>query len=218
VSRLDELLSSAGSSDPASLERMRASLQAELTKPPPRSWRVDVVLLLAAAWGAGLAVGIVLLVAGQTTASLLSQHAAAFAWLFLTGALAASAAIAPRSTFFRVAGPIALAAGPVGLVLLRLYAGGAASAAPPWVCTVSHLAVGLVPLAVGVVVLKRSAPSGTRALFCGVAAGTAGALLGELGCGQDWLHVAVFHVSAWLLVAAATALVGLRVKRSSYAP
>jgi len=218
MSRVDELLASAGTSDAAALERMRGALKAEAAKPMSRSWKGDAVLVLAAAWGAAVATAAFLIMAGQSGAELLAQHRAALAWILVTGGFAAWAAMAPPRRLMRVVAAVGVVAAPVGLVLLRLQAGGATSAQPPWVCTVSHLAVGLLPLLVGLAMLRRSAPSMMRGLLCGIAAGTAGALVGEIGCGQDGVHVALFHVSAWVAIAVVCALAARRGKRSSYAP
>src|SRR5581483_1736845 len=68
MSRVDELLASAGTSDAAALERMRGALKAEAAKPMSRSWKGDAVLVLAAAWGAAVATAAFLIMAGQSGA------------------------------------------------------------------------------------------------------------------------------------------------------
>jgi hypothetical protein len=55
-------------------------------------------------------------------------------------------------------------------------------------------------------------------LALGVSAGTTGAMVGELGCGRDALHVLLFHVSAWLVMVAVGALLSLVIRPRSHAP
>lgn len=79
-------------------------------------------------------------------------------------------------------------------------------------CSVGHVAVGLLPLAVGLWSLRQSAWSWRRALATGLGAGTAGAFLGGLACHQGARHVLVHHVGAWLVVALACVAISRRVR------
>ncbi|MBL8958017.1 MAG: DUF1109 domain-containing protein, partial [Myxococcaceae bacterium] len=63
-----------------------------------------------------------------------------------------------------------------------------------------------------------SAPHPVRAALAGLAVGTCGALIGEVGCAQPWQHVLVYHLSAWLALMGACAVFARRLARSSYAP
>jgi hypothetical protein len=180
-----------------------------------RSWRGDAALVLASAWGVALAITAVLAALGQTGPELLERHAGALAWVLVCGGVAAVAALGPIRRSTRFVAVLAAIAAPVVLVLLRVRAGGETSRLPQWVCTVSHLGVGIVPLVVGLSVLRRAAPSPARAVLCGLAAGTAGALVGEVACAQSWEHVALFHVSAWAALAVICARVSQRLQRSS---
>lgn len=216
-SKLDELLQQAPV-DTASLQRSRGLLAAELKRPRPRSWRIDAVLLLAASWGVAALVAVALFAAGATGAELLSRHGASIGLLFAVGTSCAWAALAPPSwgrLGFAVAAGLS---GLVGLVVLRAMGVTAPSAQPEWLCTATHLGAGVAPLGVALAMLKKSAPHPVRAVLAGLAVGTCGALIGEIGCAQPWQHVLVFHLSAWLALVAACAVVARRLVRSSYAP
>jgi hypothetical protein len=102
------------------------------------------------------------------------------------------------------------------LVLAR--GAGLPSATPEWVCSVSHVALGLLPLGFALWALRQCAWRWTRALAAGLGAGTAGALLGELACHRGGLHVLVHHVGAWLLIGAATVLISRRARPRTFAP
>ncbi len=216
--KLDDLLKQPASIDAPSLDKARAALAAELKGPRPRSWRADAALLLAASWGMAALVAVVLFIAGATATDLIARHGAALGLVFAVGAACAWSALAPPSRgrlFFSAAMGLS---GLVGLVVLRALGLSAPSATPEWVCTLTHTGVGIAPLAVALMVLKKSAPHPLRAALAGVAVGTCGALIGEIGCGQPWQHVLVYHLSAWLALVAACAVFARRLVRSSYAP
>ena len=215
--KLDALLKDAPV-DTASIERSRALLQAALKEPRPRSWKADAALLVLSSWGMAALVAVVLLMSGATGAELITRHGAALGLLFAVGTASAWAALAPPSggrLFFSAALGFS---GLIGLVGLRALGITAPSALPQWICTVTHLGVGIAPLVVALMMLKKSAPHPLRAALAGLAAGTCGALIGEIGCAQPWQHVAVFHLSAWLALVAACAVFARRLSRSSYAP
>jgi hypothetical protein len=94
----------------------------------------------------------------------------------------------------------------------------AESTLPEWVCTLSHVGVGLVPLVVAVTVLRGAAFRPLRALLAGLSVGTTGAFLGELACTQSWQHVVGYHLSAWAIAAVATLVVSLSLEPRSFAP
>jgi len=95
---------------------------------------------------------------------------------------------------------------------------GAPSSTPEWVCSASHLGIGLIPLAFALWGLRQSAWRWSRAIAAGLGAGTAGALLGELACHRGALHVLVHHVSAWIVVAAACVFFSRRARPRTFAP
>ncbi len=214
--KFDELKDSAF--DPASLERSLAALEGELAKPPPRSWRADVALLLAVSWGLAGAMTLVLFFTDPGTGALALRHLPALGLLLGTGGLAAFAALSPPGRLPVAAALVAAGLGLSGLVFLRALDTTAASTLPPWVCTLSHLGTDAIPLVIALLCLRRSAPHTPRALLAGVAAGSCGALIGEVGCGQSWQHVLLFHGGAWALIALASAVIARRLKRFSYAP
>ncbi|MBX7100909.1 MAG: DUF1109 domain-containing protein, partial [Myxococcaceae bacterium] len=57
-----------------------------------------------------------------------------------------------------------------------------------------------------------------RAALAGAAAGAAGAMLGELACAQSALHVAAFHLPAWLLSAVGGLVLQRLIRPRSFAP
>jgi hypothetical protein len=95
---------------------------------------------------------------------------------------------------------------------------GAASATSEWVCSLSHVGVGLLPLAVGLWSLRQSAWTWRRAFGAGLGAGTAGAFLGELACHKGATHVLAHHVGAWLFVALACVVISRTLRPRTYAP
>jgi ABC-type dipeptide/oligopeptide/nickel transport system ATPase component len=75
-----------------------------------------------------------------------------------------------------------------------------------------------VPLAIGLFALRRADLRLLAGVSLGVSAGTTGAMVGELACGRDATHVLLFHVTAWVAVVAAGALLSRVVRPRSYAP
>ncbi len=131
----------------------------------------------------------------------------------LFGAWAALAPAARRAQGLSI---LLSLAGAVAVVGLRGQ--GVPSALPPWICTISHLGVDLVPVAVALLALRRAAITPWRAWATALAVGAPGALVGELGCGQGATHVALYHLPAWGL-ALAVVVVGSRWLRPvSFAP
>ncbi len=198
------------------LEAVRAAARAELRGGKPVApWPKQLAALLGIVGGIAVGAAGVLLASGQTTASVIAGHGAQVLTLMAVAVVAGIAALRPNSP----GRWIAMAAGAVGaasLVFLRVP--GGPESPTPWMCTVSHLGAGLVPVVVAVMLLRGSARSVTKALLAGIAAGCTGALLGELGCEQSALHVAIWHLGAWALVIAATVAVSRRIKPRSYAP
>jgi 4-amino-4-deoxy-L-arabinose transferase-like glycosyltransferase len=198
------------------LAKARAAVMAEAKGQRRAGWKGGalwasgtVVFLAAAVAGTLLAVG-------ACTLETVSSRAATLIALTATGVVTMWAALRPQGHVSRIlsVGVVALSA--VFIVFVR--GPGAPSLQPEWLCTVSHLALGLVPAAVVITVLRGMAPHRLRSTLAGLAAGTTGAIAGELGCGQSSAHVAVFHLSAWGAVALLVALVSSTLAPKSYAP
>jgi hypothetical protein len=219
MTKLDDLLSSISNGQPGAdpgLEKMRAALFAELEVAPKRSWRGDVLLVVGTCWLAFLAAAAALVFSGQVQAAHLLARAVPLSMLAGVVAVAGFAALAPRNRTQLLVGYLVAAVGLIGLVLLR--GEGHPSTTAPWVCTVSHAAFGAGPLVLMLSLLRKSALGAARTALAGLAIGATGAMLGELSCEQGWAHVAVWHLGAWLGLAAASLLVSRRLVPRSYAP
>lgn len=204
--------------DPSSLARARAAALAELrARPTAVSWRRQAARLVAIELGLSLAGGVATLATGLARPAEVLGHLLTLAPLVAVCALGAVATVAPRGGIaWRF---IVLALAPAVMALLVLARGaGLSSATPAWVCSASHVAVGLGPLTFALVALRQSARSWTRALAAGLGAGTAGALLGELVCRRGAQHVLVYHLGAWALLALAGVAVSRWLAPRSYAP
>ena len=197
------------------LQRVRGALGAALAE-RPRRWRRQAALL-----AAGLAAFTVLLagalgLAGNWAVNVGPARFLDLGLLLMAIALGGWAAIAPPT---RMRSALALGSAALTMVaVVALRGPGLTSALPQWVCTVSHLGVDLVPLAVVLWRMRVAAPSLWRAIAGGLAAGVPGAALGELACGQGARHVALFHLPAWLLVVALSWALSRRLRPASFAP
>jgi hypothetical protein len=202
--------------EPAERLKLRAAAHAELTQ-PMRVWRRDARNLVLAAWGLAAALTTVLMVTGNSSASLVLGRLATVIPLMGLAALAAWWAVAPGG---RKARAVVVAASVVTMVALVVTRGaGHPGSQPEWFCTVSHLTLGFGPLVLAMVTLRRTAPNVVRSLVAGLAMGTVGAISGEVGCDQGWQHVLVFHLAPWLMLTATSVFVMSRMKRRwSYAP
>ncbi len=198
------------------LARVRAAMMAEAKLPKRAGWKAGVLAASGTVLGLATAVAGVLLAVGACTLDMFSSRAVTLASLITVGIVTMWASLRPRGHVARLIslGLVVLSAGLI--VLVR--GAGAPSPQPEWVCTVSHLAVGLAPAAVVIVLLRGMAPNRLRSVLAGLAAGTTGAIVGEFGCGQSTGHVAIFHLSAWAAVALLVALISSRLTPRSYAP
>lgn len=198
------------------LAKARAAMLAEAAAPRRAGWRAGLVKASGTVLGLGAAVAGVLLMVGACTVDFLASRAVSLSALLTVGLVAMWASLRPQGLMSRLLslGLVAVSAG----VIVLVRGAGAASTQPEWVCTVSHLAVGLAPAAVVITLLRRMAPNRLRGVVAGLAAGTTGALVGELACAQSAVHVATFHLSAWAAVAVAVALISSKVRATSYAP
>ncbi len=200
------------------IARVRARMQQELAaRPPVRPWRRDALLLVLAVLGLFAAVAAVGLGIGAFDPETARVHLPVIGLLALTCLVGGLGAIAPRRPALRAGALVLGALSAAGLVLDRLGVQPPPPAAP-WLCTVSHLGVALPPLVVGLLLLRRLAVRPVRAISAGIAIGTVGAMLGEIGCSRGWAHVLEFHVSAWAIVVIAFVALSTRVKPRSYAP
>lgn len=215
---LDSLLSHAYPADAASLERTLAVARKELAlRRTVRRWRSQAVWVFSSTVAMGLLVASVLLVLRQVTFATLWSRAPLFLMLWITGAVCAWGALSPRGQRWRVVGVLMSAVSAAALVLSRA-APQVEATLPGWVCTASHLGVGLGPLIVSLLALRSAAFRPLRALVAGLSVGTTGALVGELACAQGWVHVAGYHLTAWVLIAVVELVVSRSLKSRSFAP
>ena len=218
TSSLDRLLAEEPRKNEAALGRTLAAVRGELAlKRPVRRWRTEVAWVVAASAGLGTAVALVLLAFGQLSVSFLLGRAPLLALLVTTSAVCAWAGLSPRGRWLQVWGVALALVSAAALVLARVPV-QAEPTLPEWLCTVSHIGVGSIPVIVAVLFLRSAVFQPLRALVVGLSAGTAGAFLGELACGQGWRHVAGYHVSAWAVVAVAALLMSRSLEPRSFAP
>jgi len=199
------------------LARSRAAALAELRAAPTSiSWRTQAWRVVAGFAGTGLLAAAAALAASLSGWSRVLERAPLLLGLLTTGALAGFATVAPRGRPWRAG---AVAAGFALMAALVLSRGaGAPSSTPEWVCSASHVGIGLIPLAFALWGLRQSAWRWWRAIVAGLGAGTAGALLGELACHRGAQHVLVHHVGAWIAVSAACVLLSRRARPHTFAP
>lgn len=197
------------------LAKAREAFTAELSR-PRRSWKTGALQASGTIVGLVVAVAGVLLSVGACTLDFLSSRAVTLAALITVGVVTAWASLRPQGRVGRLVSLGLVAASAALIVLMR--GAGAESELPEWVCTVSHLGIGLAPASVAIVLLRNMAPNRLRAVVAGLASGTTGAAVGEFGCAQSAAHVAVFHLSAWVAVALLVAFVSSRLTPRSYAP
>lgn len=211
-SRLDDALKGLSPPRPAGLDALRQAMAVEKPEGSPRQ---DALTLAAVLLGLVAASGAALLLADATDAG----HLAARAWVVTlvaaAGLLATVLAARPRASMRWLGGAAVLAAAALLVTTRPLEA---PATAPGWVCTASHLGLDLVPLGVVAWWLRRAAFGPWRAGLAGAAAGAAGAMLGELACAQSAVHVAVFHLPAWLASVALGFVLQRVVRPRSFAP
>lgn len=215
---IDTTLSGAAQSQPLGSDeraRLRAAMKVELLA-PKRSWRRDARVLIGAGWLLAAALLSVLLITGNTSPELISARVMTVIPLLALSALGAWFALKPGSLWPRMA--LTLAGASVMLALVITRGAGHPGSQPEWVCTVTHLSLGVGPLVVALAGLRRSAPNVLRSVVAGVAVGTGGAIAGEIGCDQSWQHVLAFHLTPWVAVIVAVVLISRRIRHTSFAP
>jgi hypothetical protein len=188
------------------LSRARAAALAELRRAPVATpWRREAARVAAAWAGVCVAAAVAAVAAGLADVGQVAARAPFLAALVALALLGGVAAVAPRA---RAATWLVAVGAPLTMLAVAWSRGaGLPSATPEWVCSVSHVGLGLLPLAVGLWALGRGAWTWPRAVAAGLASGTAGAFLGELACHQGARHVIVHHAGAWLAIAATCAVV-----------
>lgn len=198
------------------LSRARAAVLAEARLPRPPGWRQSVAVvcatlvgLLGLITGAGVA-------AGAISPEVLRLHLPAMLPVLAVALLAGLAAFVPGARRVRLAAAALAGSAAVLLVALRVPSQPLSSA--PWLCTVSHVGVAVVPGLITLVLLRRSAFTLLRSVVAGLAVGACGAFVGELVCEQGPVHVLAFHLPAWAFSTAMVAWLSARLTRRSFAP
>ncbi|WIG97611.1 DUF1109 domain-containing protein [Myxococcus sp. SDU36] len=215
---LDPLLTQAPTKDNAALERVLAAVRGELAlRRPVRRWRTQAVWLMAASAGLGLLAAGVMLAVGAVTGPLLLARAPLLAMLVGTSAVCAWGALSPKGRWVRRLG-VGLAVVSAAALVLARATPHAPSSLPGWVCTVSHLAIDVVPLGVALLALRGAFFQPLRAVVAGLSVGATGALLGELACEKDARHVLTHHLLAWVVITAVLVVISKSLKPRSYAP
>jgi hypothetical protein len=217
-SPIDTLLREEPRAHGAALERALAAARGELARRQPvRGWRTEAAGVFAASAAMTVAVAGVMLVLGQASGAFLLGRVHLLALLWFTSAVCAWGSLAPRGRHLRLLGVALSLASAAALVFARGTV-HAEPTLPGWICTASHVGVGLIPLVVAVVFLRSAAFRPLRALLAGLSVGVTGAFVGELACTQGWRHVVGYHLSAWALVAVATLAISRSLQPRSFAP
>ncbi|MEW5740843.1 MAG: DUF1109 domain-containing protein [Myxococcota bacterium] len=213
----DVQLPTPGAPRASALASARAAMLAEAAKPRGMGWRARVGLVLALTVGAAAALAVGGMAAGFVSPDVLASRWMTALPVTVAGILTVLAAWSPGRRGMRFAA-LFLAVGAAVTLVLGRTASELAGSTPEWVCTVSHLAAAIPAGVVGLIGLRGMAPNRMRALLAGLGVGTVGALLGELVCARGPLHVGLYHLSAWAVVAAAIVVLASRLTSKSFAP
>jgi hypothetical protein len=215
---LESLLSQPYTPSADALQRALSAARQELaSKKRVRRWWTQALWVFTSSVAMVGLTAVVLLVQEQVSLATLLSRAPLFGLVWFTGAVCAWGALSPRGQSLRIAGVVLSMSSAAALVLAR-GTSLVEPTLPPWVCTASHLAVGIGPLIVSLVALRTAAFRPLRALVAGLAVGTTGALVGELACAQGWQHVAGYHLTAWALIACVELVVSRSLEPRSFAP
>ncbi|KFE64193.1 hypothetical protein [Hyalangium minutum] len=215
---LDNLLTQAYPADAASFGKALEAARQELARNQAvRRWRTQALWVFISTVAMVVLMASVLLVLEQMTLGMLLSKAPLFVLLWVTGAVCAWGALSPRGERLRAAGIVLSAVSAAALVLARGESHVEATL-PGWVCSASHVAVGLGPLIVAVLALRSASFRPMRALVAGLSVGTTGALVGELACSQGRMHVMGYHLTAWAVIAGVEWAVSRTLKSRSFAP
>ncbi len=196
----------------SAFETARAAMLAEAQK-PRIGWGRRAVTLMLASLGTATVVALVAALMGKTPELRMTVIP-----LFISGAWLAFAASRPGRGWVRWVGAASAVGVSVALVLLRHEGTGAPHAHSEFSCTVLHVLAAVPAVFAALWLLRAMAPSWVRALCAGLAAGVTGAVLGEMLCAGDAMHVMLFHLTAWTGLTALVVLVSSRLSRTSWAP
>ncbi len=195
--------------------RLTAAMKLEL-RAPRRSWRRDAQMMISTCWLLVAVLLSILLITGNSSPELLSARVMTVLPLLALSAVGAWFALKPGSLWPRIA--VVFAGASVMLALVVTRGAGHPGSQAQWVCTLTHLSLGVGPLMVALAGLRRSASNMLRSVASGVAVGTAGAIAGEIGCDQSWQHVLAYHLTPWVVMIAAVVLFSRRIRHTSFAP
>jgi len=204
---------------PAELrQRVRDAAQAELRRAPVATpWQRQAARAVAAVLAFSTLSLLVSVLAGIGPAARLGEKAALLAVLLAAQAVGMWSVAAPFSRRRLGAAVASAVVAGVAVAVARAGASGVGSS-PDWLCSVSHLAVDVVPAGVALWLLRGGAWHPLRAVAAGLAAGTVGLLVGEIGCERGVAHVLVYHLGFWLVAAAGFLLATRRLRPRSFAP
>jgi hypothetical protein len=200
-----------------------AALAALRARPREIPWTRHATVVTAFGLGATLIGALVTALVGGPAARLVDARlptVASLALLLGAQAVALWAAVRPGRWWGATMAWSAAAVGAALLVGLRAATTGqgqAVSDAGGWICSASHLAVGLAPAVVMLSVVRRIAWSLPRALTAGLAVGISGLVWGEIACERSWNHVLVSHVGAMALMVLGCALASRLLSRGAFA-
>jgi hypothetical protein len=214
----DDLAIAAPRRDEGALRAARATaLSALRAKPVSVPWQRQAATMTAL----GLTVTtLAALVTAHLGGMRLGGRLPGVAVLLVAQGFALWSAIAPGRWWGRKLAWGAAALG-AGLVLYGRAATGAATPAHDatgWICSASHLGVGLLPAAMMLGFLRGISWSLPRALTAGLAIGISGLIWGEIACERSLGHVIVHHVGALTLMTIACAAIANRLARGALVP
>lgn len=201
------------------LTRVRAAALAELrAQSRGLSWRrqaAGVAVLVLATTALVIEIGSLLSIIDP---DLLARRALPVGLLVILQVVGVFLAIAPGRRLARFGAVILAAAAAAAVVAWRGSGAVAGAATSPFACSLSHLAVDIVPLTIVLYALRRFAWTLGRAALAGAAAGATGAIAGELACSRGWGHVLVHHVGTALLITLLGVLISRARTPDTFAP
>ena len=198
---------------------MRDAAREELRRVPVATpWRRQAGRAVAALLAFSALALLVSVLAGIGPGARLGEKAALLGVLLGAQAVGIWSIAAPFSRRRLGAAVAAAAVAALAVALARAGSSSSAGSAPEWLCSISHLAVDLVPAGVTLWLLRGGAWHPLRAVAAGLATGTVGVLVGEIGCERGVAHVLVYHLGFWLVAAATFLLATRRLRPRSFAP
>jgi hypothetical protein len=206
------------------LTRVRAAALAELrAQSRGLSWRrqaAGVAVLVLATTALVIEIGSLVSIIDPDR---LARRALPVGLLVILQVVGVFLAIAPGRRLARFGAVILAAAAAAAVVAWRgsdaaSLAAGTLGPTSAFACSLSHLAVDIVPLTIVLYALRRFAWTLGRAALAGAAAGATGAIAGELACSRGWGHVLVHHVGTALLITLLGVLISRARTPDSFAP